>query len=396
MPGFFWKAERTMPTEPSTVGPTLNARLRTRREEFGASTSQIANWSGLEENRISEIEEGAALRSWEFEALCRALAVDSGALAQGEETSPRRSVARFKSAWWVDPTPDDLRSLALATELGRIGGFLAEQVAQPVELEDLRDPRSIAGEPWRQGYRLGERARMALAPRPGPICDLEKLLTRHGIHVARVTFSSADLDAASLWERGSLPIILVNTRSARTRSTLSRRALLAHELCHLLHDSGEREITTQLSWAEGAGNYGEEVEQRARAFAPAFLAPRNEVKSWFQAGQGRLIRNPEAKVEELARRWGFSFRGAIWHAKTCELISARKAEDLYRSTKDEEHDWMEEFEKDLGYSTAPASEGEHIDEASPIVQGILLKLVTAAAAAGLISEGRRREIATWK
>jgi len=237
---------------------------------------------------------------------------------------------------------------------------------------------------------------MALAPQPGPVRDLEKLLTQRGIHVAQVTFSSADLDAASLWERGSLPIILVNTRSARTRSTLSRRALLAHELCHLLHDSGEREITTQLSWGEGSGNYSEKVERRARAFAPAFLAPRNEVKTWFRAGPARRIHDDEAKVEELARRWGFSFKGAIWHAKNCGLISARKAEDLYRSTTDELHDWMGEFEKDLGYSTAPDSEGEQIDEASSIVQGALLKLVAAAATGGLISEGRRREIATWK
>jgi Zn-dependent peptidase ImmA (M78 family) len=259
----------------------------------------------------------------------------------------------------------------------------------------LRTPKPVddQSEPWRQGYRVGEDARRKLAPSPGPIRDLERLLTGWGIHVGRVEFSSANLDAASLWEQGSLPIILLNTRSIRSRSSLSRRALLAHELCHLLHDSGEHDLTTQLSWGEGA-NYPEAIEQRARAFAPAFLAPRDEVRDWFRAGEGKRIHEPESKVKMLAKRWGFSLRGAIWHAKNCGIIHSTTADDLDRHTSDRDHEWSDEFERgDRETGVAPRRSADY--ESARIAKGLLSDLVAEAATTSLISEGRAREILTW-
>lgn len=376
--------------------PALNERLKQRRGEFGASIAQIASWSGIEPDRLREIESGSPIRSWEFGAVCRALAVDSGALARGLDHSPQRSVARFRAASWVDPTPADLRILSLAAELGRIGGFLAKRVRPQGRLAGLRqiEPIAAGAEPWKQGYLLGEHARRALAP-PGPIQNLESLLRTLGVHIARVDFSSENLDAASLWERDSLPIILLNDRSGRSRSSLSRRALLSQELCHLLHDSGKTDITTQLSWSENTGNYNEEIEQRARAFAPAFLAPRAEVQHWFTADAGQRIHDPRDRVTSLARRWGFSLRGAVWHAKNCNLLSAEAAEEMSRSLQDEEHDWRLDFE-------TGGNDGEGIEfnvlghDISPVVRGFLADLVAEAATTGVITRGRGREIATWK
>lgn len=385
-----------MTSKISTLSETLNERLRRRREELGASVDKAASWAGLDPERLEEIEGGAPLQSSELDAVCRGLAVDSGALARGGDRSPRRSVARFKAAAWVDPEPEDFRTLSLAAELGRIGGFLSERTGNPSRLADLRAPEPVSGtsEPWRQGYLLGENARRVLEPRTGPIVDLEALLRSWRVHVARVELSSPHLDAASLWERGSLPVILLNTRSSRLRSSLSRRALLAHELCHLLHDSGDRDLTTQLSWSEHAGNYEDEVEQRARAFAPAFLAPRDEVRSWFRAGAGKRIHDPERKVEALARHWGFSLRGAVWHAKNCGIIQARTAEALSRSVPEGEHSWADEFEVAEPDSEGPALE-TFGDGISPFARGLLADLAAEAATAGVISAGRGREIVTW-
>ncbi len=248
---------------------------------------------------------------------------------------------------------------------------------------------------------MGQTARWSLFPRPGPILELERLLTEAGVHVARAELSSASLDAASLWEREALPVILLNDRSPRSRSVLSRRALLAHELCHLLHDSGDRDLTTQLSWAEGTGNFHTATEQRARAFAPAFLAPRDEVQHWFRAGDGRRIREPERKVEELARRWGFSIRGAIWHAKNCGLIKPVTAEALDRATQSEDHDWSAAFERTPGQSSSARQLEREAEvfppagEVSPIAQGVIAALASEAATTGVISAGRGRDIVTW-
>lgn len=388
-----------MATAASSTHETLNDRLRRRREELGASIGQVAGWASLDAERLSRIEAGSPIRSWEFDAICRALAVDSGALARGFDRTPRRSVARFKAASWVDPTPDDFRTLSLAAELGRIGGFLAQEVERPSRLAELRSPEPVGDrrEPWKQGYLLGENARRALAPRPEPIRDLEELLTGWGVHIARVAFSSRDLDAASLWERGSLPVILLNSHSQRSQSSLSRRALLAHELCHLLHDSGEKnkDLTTQLSWSEDTGNYQDAIEKRARAFAPAFLAPRDEVRHWFNAGTGKGLRDPERMVEELARRWGFSFRGAIWHAKNCRLIKSAAAKELDRSTPDRDHEWSDEFEQAMHEPRATAGVGPD-EEIAPMAEGFLASLVHEAVRRGIVSAGRGREIVTWK
>lgn len=376
--------------------PLLNDRLLQRRRDLGASIQQVARWAHIDPDRLTAIEGGAAIPWWELDRICRALAVDSGAFARGHDSNPRRSIARFKAADWVQPTPEDLRTLSLAAELGRIGGFLAKSVEQRVRLAELRSPAPIDDrtEPWRQGYHLGENARRKLRPASGPIQDLEGSFIDWGIHVGRVGFSSADLDAASLWEQDSLPVILLNVRSIRTRSALSRRALLAHELCHLLHDSGDHDLLTQLSWGEGA-NYPEAIEQRARAFAPAFLAPRDEVRHWFSAGEGRRIQDPEGKVWKLAERWGFSLRGAIWHAKNCGIIKASKAAELDRRTPDEDHDWSADFEQE-GRQIDLDRRYSAVQENAGIADGLLSHLVAEAATASLISEGRAREILTWR
>lgn len=375
----------------------LGLRLQRRREDFGASLDQLASWSGVDADRLEQIEKGQPMRSWEYEAICRGLAVDPGAMARGGDLSPRRSVARFRSADWVRPKPGDFRILSLAAEMGRIGGYLASQDARPTSvLSDLRAPTPVSDreEPWKEGYRLGEKARRALLPGVGPIKEVESLLTKSGIHVARIPFSSRNLDAASLWEEGALPVILLNERSPRSRSVLSRRALLAHELCHLLHDSGDRDLTTQLSWGENTGNYDHGTEQRARAFAPAFLAPRDEVRHWFRAGSGRRLTTPEAKVEELACRWGFSLRGAVWHAKNCEVISPRTAERLDLELPDQEHSWNDDFEQSREDELVSWEEelGESI---APLAGGLVASLVSQAVAAGSISKRRGQEIVTW-
>lgn len=377
----------------------LGQRLARRREEFGVSTGTVANWASLPEHRIESAERGDALEPWALRQVCQALAVNPGTILRGEEQSPRRSVARFRAAVAPGPpSPTDLRVLAVGAEIGRILGSLVELLSVTYRITKLRRPvaPTDVGMLWRQGYQLGELARSQSGVSSDPIPDVENSMMTLGIHVGRAEFSSEDIDAASLWEVGSLPVILLNVRSPRVRYLLSRRAILAHELCHLLHDAGEADLTTQVSWADGSGRRADLIEQRARAFAPAFLAPRDSVRQWART----VVRQTTAPklIERLARHWGFSKHGAIWHAKNCRLISSRIADELYQDRSATERLWMSDFEggRTGDATVALAVSSELLDRVSSLWAGLGAQLVARAYEAGAISAGRAREIFGWR
>jgi Zn-dependent peptidase ImmA (M78 family) len=164
---------------------------------------------------------------------------------------------------------------------------------------------------------------------------------------------------------------------------------MAHELCHLLHDAGEQDLETRLSGNDSS--FDDLVEKRARAFAPSFLAPRDEVRLWFDQGGGKHLSASRNKVLALARRWGLSWQGAVWHAKNCDLISPAKAESL--QSEAERQEWQDDFERRQpppGHPTTIA--GTAI---SSLCRGKLSDLVLEALEAGAISRGRALEIVTW-
>jgi len=378
-----------------TTSTELGRRLAHLREEFGISTERAAEWASLPAERVESIEETGQMEPWELHRLCQALAVNPGTILQGLERSPKRSIARFRAAVVHAQPPVNLRLLAVGAEVGRILGSLAKMMSIPLKVEHLRRPTALSDtEPmWKQGYRLGESARSRSGLAQGPIADLEKSLTTLGVHVGRVTFSSEDLDAASLWEIGSVPVILLNQASPRVKYLLSRRAVLAHELCHLLHDAGEADLTTQVSWAERERD--DSAEQRARAFASAFIAPRDSVSHWARTVLGRT--RSRDLVHSLARHWGLSKDGAVWHAKNCKLVSASMAEDLYQDRQVGEARWMSRFEGGRVDDVSPALDvrTDVLNQVPALWAGLGAEIIGRAYEAGAISAGRAREILDW-
>ncbi len=374
------------------MSQTIQQRILRRREDLSASIDEVVGWAELSPARWQAIEAGDSLSVAELGRVALALAVDPGTFLRGEESSPRRSVARFRQAASSFPGRRvvETRTLALAAELGRIGGGLHRLLGRELPLSGIRktEPVSDREEPWRQGYRLGAAARQSLRIPRGPIVNLQMTLEGLGIHISTLRFSQLALFAASLMEEGAMPIILLNEGSPRVESILPRRSTIAHELCHLLHDAGEHDLETRLSGKESP--LDDAVERRARAFAPAFLAPRDEVQHWFRSGEGKRWRDPHGKVLALARRWGLSWEGAVWHAKNCRLIQAATVERL-RADVGVEQDWQESFER----AGCPADLSKDGIKISPLCRGRLAETVLEAYEAGAISEGRKREILTW-
>ncbi|MCX4244751.1 helix-turn-helix domain-containing protein [Paraliomyxa miuraensis] len=369
-----------------------------RRKRFGFSIDEVAHLSGLTPTAVDAIEsDSGRLTMLELEALGRALIFDPATLLRGESLPD----ARRLPGWFRSHTPDsseaipasDVRLMALAAELGEVGAFLQGLVGQPaLSLAVLRSPVPLEDHEhaWREGYELGARARARLeeldsiARACEPLRSIQQILERIGIHVARVSMESWSRQAVSVWRPGAMPVVLLNECSGRVRWQLPRRQVMAHELPHLLHDGGE----TDLSPTERRPQpHAEALEQRANAFAPAFIAPPEYVRE-------RVAKHstPEQAVLQIAREWGFTLEGAVWHAKNVGIIDAETTEQLLanvawrsRSTRIPGN-WEPELPRD-----DPRDHGLDV-EVSPIVSGLLQDLVLQAHRSGAISSGRAREI----
>jgi Zn-dependent peptidase ImmA (M78 family) len=369
--------------------------LRERREAFSADLQEAARWCGEAPDWLEDKEARNDLSAVDFERICRGLAISPEALLRGEGDTPTRSVARFRSAL-ENPnilTSSDLRLLATASEIGiALADVLLAQGKEPSfgRYRNLHGPSQNLP-PWEDGYELGEAARAMLIPLEGPVIELERELMRLGVHIARVSFSAPEIEAASIWEAGAVPVILLNTSTTRAEYSLSRRAILAHEVSHLLHDGGQAEIATRVTCA--MCNWQDAVEKRARAFAPAFLAPRKQVREW--ASTANLPTDPAHRVHVLASYWGLSFLGAVWHAKNCKLIESEIAQEL--AEMDIQPDLpMDRFETAPVRPSSLAAHPELGENLSPLMETFATKVVIEALENSAISLGRAKELLSWR
>ena len=355
--------------------------IKDRRLAFEFHIDVVAELAGLESHRLVAIEDGVVVPStWELAAVANALACDPAELMQGGPEDPKHSVARFRRGEAANGlTGADLRLLARGAEAGRILAHLksrlGEAVSTVVSSRKVSAPSSSM-QPWEDGYALGRAARALLSP-SGAIPSVQRLLEAAGVHVAEVNFE-ADVEAASLYEVGASPVILLNIRVARLAHPLARRAILAHELCHLLHDGGQRDVTVVTREDDRSP-----IEQRANGFAPSFIAPRELVVPLAKAKK----KEPKVLVIELAKAWGLSFEGAAWHAKNLNLLDPLVAEKLAKGGK---RAILSEFEPALR-RTPPDQFGIEV-EATALSRGLLSETAIVACAEGLVTRERAAEI----
>lgn len=353
------------------------------RQTYGFDLDRLAELSAIPAPRIRDIESGSPFSTTELAQLAGALAVDPAQLHSGKIEQTQRTLARFRAPIGLtDIHASDVRLLARAAEVGRVCAELRDLLETgPSPVAEHRKPMAVtkSAEPWREGYDLGSEARDCLFPAHEALPSVQQSLEQLGVHIAFVRFDTERIEAASLFELSSMPVILLNKSSSRVKYPLSRRAILAHELCHLLHDGGKRSLAI-ISREEGLDPSG--IEKRANGFAPNFLAPKN----WVEP-HGR---NEKAIVTELAGRWGLSLEGAAWHAKNLGLIE-KSAVDQFRNVKAR---LERRFEPDLP-RTPPSLLGIEA-EPTDLVNGYVAELAIIAAEEGAISKGRAAEILSLK
>lgn len=123
--------------------------------------------------------------------------------------------------------------------------------------------------PGEQGSRLGELACQLFATSGEAWVDVHGTLTRLQVEVSKVDLSDDEVRAVSVFGPTQKPHVFCNRLTFWGRSVEVERFTLAHELCHLLLDRewGNALAVASGPWAPVA------IEQRANAFAAAFLMP---------------------------------------------------------------------------------------------------------------------------
>ena len=177
------------------------------------------------------------------------------------------------------------------------------------------DYGSVQTQAWKVGYSLAEDARRTLGIEQSPIVSMRQLVEeRLGIpviqaqlpkRIAGATVMTTDEDGREA--RG----VVLNT-VGENENVWIRRATLAHELGHLLYDPQTSLQNVRVdSYHDNQQNpetWGSDfVEQRANAFAIAFLAPNEAVRS--------LVSKPvsEESVAMVMYTFGISHTAARYH-----------------------------------------------------------------------------------
>ncbi|MGW4116760.1 ImmA/IrrE family metallo-endopeptidase [Actinosynnema sp. NPDC004786] len=181
------------------------------------------------------------------------------------------------------------------------------------------DPMGLS--PGEQGSVYGQEAWSLLGEPDAANVDVEKVLDSLNVVVGHVSLSDPDVRAVSMIGDDDAAHILINDSYRRGTGPAVKRFTLAHELAHLLLD---QDRATEIAVASGPWA-PVDIEQRANAFAAAFLIPLHLVDRWWPAHQGR-IRVDDLRV--MANELGVSISAMVSRLQNSSRLSTFEADVL--------------------------------------------------------------------
>ena len=238
-----------------------------------------------------------------------------------------------------------LRLLGEGAKLRRLTGTSVE-VSMP--RYELPLPRS-AGQAIAQGQQVAEQERGRLQLGQAPV-KVPETIARQNVWTA-VLGLPYEISGLFLRSPDFGMAILINRSQAPAR----RRFSFAHEHGHALMDRDA------LATATSVHNSAERTEQRANAFAAAFLMPEEGVREFMhRKGKGRAVRREEAAVDSvteegikgqmrspsgsqkityadsasLAWHFGVSYVAAVWRLRGLNLVNQEQAQALLERTEE--------------------------------------------------------------
>ena len=304
---------------------TANA-LKDRREQINLSQEDVARAASLAARDVRSAETTPSrLATMELEHAAFVLGLDERLLAfkrgsGGDEQLAYRlrrlSTRHIQAAQRI--TPRTALAFAEAASIIRVQLRLQRWLGIETQRK-LFTPVDYYGSSqtpaWKVGYNLAEETRTKLKLGESQIPSMRELVEdRLGIPIVQVGFGQkiAGATVVTVNEDGEEARGVILNTAGDNENVWVRRATLAHELGHLLYDPNEQLQTVRVdpyeqSQADPQEDNIDFVEQRANAFAIAFLAPLDEVR--------RLAPIPFSResIVNVMHRFGISQTAAKYH-----------------------------------------------------------------------------------
>ncbi len=277
-------------------------RLTLARRLRGMRKNQLAQAVGTTPTAIGQYEAGVHRPSEKtLSRLAIALGVPLEFFHAGRGTAAP-DTAHFRS---LRSTTQIERDQALA--YGRIAADIVAALEELVELPPVElperpvSPEEIAGTGPVEAARL---ARAAMAPEPGPIPHVVRLLEKHGVIALVLPPSTERVDAFSIGAHPR-PLVLFNPAKG---DYWRNRFDGAHELGHLVMHA-DAEPGSRIT------------EDQAHRFAAEFLMPEADITDQLPSTADWT------RLAELRATWGVSMAALLYRARTLKIMR----ESTYRN-----------------------------------------------------------------
>jgi Zn-dependent peptidase ImmA (M78 family) len=213
----------------------------------------------------------------------------------------------------ASPTLTESDVLTIATCLVKSSG--KKSSTKWTALAEQPQPLRAGESPWTDGYRLAQEwtTKAEIRHQRDGAVDVEEHLERLGVTFADIELDDAATAGLAVQPVRGAPHIFVNRRNPRCGFPSGKRFILAHELCHLLHDRAHGRDLAMISgpWAP------RDLEKRANAFAAALLMPPELLKKGLNIDVDLSYEGLLA----LAKRLHVSTDALAHHLANCRLIS---------------------------------------------------------------------------
>ena len=266
----------------------LGRRLRSERELRGLSQLVVAEKLGLPRTAVTLIESGqrqvSTIELTQFATLYRRSVAEL--LNPNEPVEEDHLVVLYRIAPELQNDPQIKLDVERCLDLCRLGIELERALGREARQEPpsfvLSTPGN-AGEAISQGREVAKEERRRLGLGSAPIRNISARINEQGVWAATSRLRS---DMAGFFMRHPTigTVVIANASHPPPR----RRFSFAHEYGHVLMDRAQRVQVTSTA------NSSDFAEQRANAFAAAFLLPASGVEHFLASvGKGRASRQQQ-------------------------------------------------------------------------------------------------------